>query len=158
MFAEVFSGHEDAVWGSRSVGWGVGVALVMALGLCTACYRGGERDKDPPPGLPGGLCLAPDGSCQAGMCNRDENYCYDPGDPCHGFFCGGDERGVCFPDGNGQPSCQCAPGYSNDAFPLYCCPDPSLGLFDEFCQMAPGDDGPPSDSGDESTDSGGSTG
>lgn len=107
----------------RRRGWGIGVALGVAVVLSQACYRGGERDKDPPPGLFGGLCLAPDGFCEEGTCNRERNFCYNPVDPCEGFFCGGEERGTCFPDSEGQPSCQCLPGYNNDQYDLYCCPD-----------------------------------
>lgn len=114
-------------------GWGLGVGLLLASGLAYGCYEGGERDKDPPPGLPGGLCLAPDGFCQEGTCNRNENYCFEASDPCNGFFCGGEERGLCMPTAQGQPSCLCAVGYSNEAYPLYCCPDPGMGEVDEFC-------------------------
>ncbi len=151
LFAEV---SNDAKLGTRSSGWGVGVALLLALGLGHGCYQGGERDKDPPPGLPGGLCLAPDGFCQVGTCNRDENYCFDPASPCEGFFCGGEDRGLCFLDGQGQPACQCEVGFSNAMFPLYCCPDPSSGVFDELC-IGGGDESPPaSDEGGASTGSG----
>lgn len=144
MFAEVFRDAKLRPSRARGRSWSTGAAvLLMLFGLGSGCYRGGERDKDPPPGLPGGLCLAPDGFCQSGTCNRDQNFCYDPADPCHGFFCGGDDRGVCFPDAMGQPSCQCDVGYSNEQFPLYCCPDPSLGIFDEYCGvMGPAPDQP----------------
>lgn len=114
--------------------WGLGATLLLALGLSQACYQGGEREKNPPPGLFGGLCLAPDGHCQEGTCNRDRNFCYDSTDPCNGFFCGGEDRGTCFPDANGQPSCQCNPGFNNEQFDLYCCPDAGL---DELCAMQP---------------------
>jgi hypothetical protein len=121
IFAQV---SNDAKGGSTAGrGWGIGVALLLVLGLGDACYHGGEREKDPPPGLPGGLCLAPDGHCEVGSCNRDRNFCFDPMDPCNGFFCGGEGRGVCGPDSEGQPSCQCNPGFNNDQFDLYCCPD-----------------------------------
>ena len=133
-------------------GWGLGAALLLALGLSDGCYRGGERDKDPPPGLPGGLCLAPDGHCQEGQCNRDRNFCYDPADPCDGFFCGGEERGFCFPDPTTlQPTCMCDVGYNNEQYDLYCCPDPAVG-FDPNCTMAPSGegDGGGSEGGDSS--------
>jgi hypothetical protein len=100
-------------------------AVLLAIFLGTgaaACFTGAERDKEAPPGNAGGLCLGPDGHCKSVMCNREANYCYDPADPCEGFFCGGDERGSCTPDGAGQPSCQCTVGYENQTFPLYCCP------------------------------------
>jgi hypothetical protein len=116
----------------RGRGWGIGVALLLVLGLGDACYQGGEREKDPPPGLLGGLCLAPDGHCEEGTCNRNRNFCYDPADPCNGFFCGGGERGVCFPDSDGQPSCECSAGFDNDQFALYCCPAAG-GPPDEYC-------------------------
>lgn len=118
------------------------MALMLAVGLGDGCYRGGDRDKDPPPGLPGGLCLAPDGHCQEGTCNRDRNYCFDPADPCDGFFCGGEERGFCFPDPQTlQPTCMCDVGYTNEEYDLYCCPDPSLGIFDPNCTGAGGGGG-----------------
>lgn len=120
----------------RGRGWGIGLALLLVLGFGDACYQGGEREKDAPPGLLGGLCLAPDGHCQVGACNRDRNFCYDPTDPCDGFFCGGGERGVCTPDTAGQPACQCYPGYNNTMFDLYCCPDAG-GAFDDYCVDAP---------------------
>lgn len=147
MFAEVSGGHK--LRASRPRGWGLGAVLLSALLLGPGCYQGGERDKNPPPGLPGGLCLAPNGFCQEGTCNQSENYCYDALDPCYGFFCGGEERGVCTPTAQGQPNCICNVGYSNDDFPLYCCPDPSLGIFDSLCDMAPSDDGPPPGSGSD---------
>ncbi len=116
----------------------------MALGVGDGCYRGGERDKDPPPGLPGGLCLAPDGHCEAGVCNRDQNFCYDPTDPCDGFFCGGSERGFCFPDpATLQPSCMCELGFNNSQYELYCCPDAAIGMVDPNCTAPPSDDGTP---------------
>lgn len=108
------------------------MTLLLALGLSQACYQGGERDKDPPPGLPGGLCLAPDGHCQEGMCNRERNFCYDLADPCDGFFCGGEDRGVCMPTTEGLPSCQCLPGFNNEQFDLYCCPEPGTQI-DDLC-------------------------
>lgn len=134
-------------------GLGVGLGLLLAIAGGSGCYQGGERDKDPPPGLPGGLCLAPDGHCQEGQCNRDRNFCFDPFDPCDGFFCGGDERGICFPDpATQEPTCQCVPGYDNSQYSLYCCPDPSLGIFDPNCTT------PPDSPGDESGSGSGSSG
>jgi hypothetical protein len=77
----------------------------------------------PPPGLAGGLCLAPDGHCEDDRleCNRDGNYCFHPDDPCVGFACGGTDRGRCEPR-DGQPSCLCFEGFENESFALYCCP------------------------------------
>ncbi|MCH9684786.1 MAG: hypothetical protein K0V04_25345 [Deltaproteobacteria bacterium] len=116
------------------------------MGLVHGCYQGGERDKDPPPGLPGGLCLAPDGHCESGLCNRDRNFCYDPADPCNGFFCGGDDRGRCIPNAQTlEPSCECAIGFNNNAFALYCCPDAGLGVVDPNCAAPTSDDGAVSD-------------
>jgi hypothetical protein len=130
-------GSISSVRGSgRSRGWGICVALLMVLGLGDACYQGGERDKDPPPGLFGGLCLAPDGHCQEGMCNQARNFCYDPFDPCSGFFCGGEDRGLCVPDDEGLPSCQCNVGFNNERYDLYCCPEPG-GPYDAVCLDAP---------------------
>jgi hypothetical protein len=104
--------------------------LAFLLVLSSACFTGAERDKDAPPGVPGGKCLAPDpatgGSmptCSAGTCNLMKNYCYDTTDPCRGFFCGGEERGMCVVDTGAQPSCVCNLGYNNEAFSHYCCPD-----------------------------------
>ncbi len=109
--------------------------LVLAgLTLCVSgCFRGAEREKKAPPGVPGGLCLAPDGVCQDGMCNREENYCYDPQDPCKGFFCGGSERGICIVADN-EPSCSCQVGYEKETFSLYCCPEDSTQ--DVICAQA----------------------
>ena len=82
----------------------------------------GEGPVTPPPGQPGGLCLAPDGRCDFGSCNRDRNYCFEADDPCLGFRCGGEDRGTCSPDGD-QPSCACNAGFENQTFELYCCPE-----------------------------------
>lgn len=102
--------------------------------MVPACFTGGEREKDPPPGRPGGKCLAPDGRCSSGTCNLDDNYCFDPDDPCDGFFCGGGERGLCSVTQEGLPSCSCAPGYNNDKYKLYCCPDQALA--DPLCAVS----------------------
>lgn len=98
--------------------------LVCALSLLGhACFEGDEREKEPRPGLPGGKCLAPDGRCDAGECNRQRNYCYDPTDPCAGFFCGGVERGLCTVTTDLLPQCVCRPGFNNQQWSHYCCPD-----------------------------------
>ena len=55
------------------------------------------------------------------MCNREKNFCYDPQDPCEGFFCGGEERGICIVNNN-EPSCSCLEGFEAETFELYCCP------------------------------------
>ena len=114
--------------------WALVASVAFAM---TGCFRGAEREKKAPPGVPGGLCLAPDGVCQDGMCNRDRNFCYDPQDPCKGFFCGGSDRGICQPE-DGEPSCACAPGYENETFELYCCPEDALA--DPECAQAQNDD------------------
>lgn len=123
----------------------VSLLLPASMSLVvTGCFKGAEREKKAPPGVVGGLCLAPDGTCNEGECNRDRNYCYDPVDPCVGFFCGGSDRGICMPDSDGQPRCACAPGFQNRTFELYCCPEDGIG--DPDCVAA-------EDSGDEEGDS-----
>jgi len=101
--------------------------------MTVACFTGGERDKEAPPGLPGGLCLGPDGSCNEGTCHLDRNYCYDIADPCDGFFCGGEERGSCVVDSEAQPSCVCLEPYTDEVFDLYCCPSEGSGIIDPRC-------------------------
>lgn len=127
--------------------WG---ALLSSMGVAvgaTGCFTGDEREKDPPPGYPGGLCLAPDGWCEEGVCNRDENYCFDQQDPCRGVFCGGSDRGECMVGTEGMPQCTCFEGFEGETYALYCCPtdgsDPACGS---------GSDAPSSE------DSGGSSG
>jgi hypothetical protein len=106
-------------------------AVIALMSLAVAgCFKGAEREKKAPPGIPGGLCLAPDGHCTEGICNQDRNYCYDGVNPCKGFFCGGSDRGTCIIDTNSQPSCQCGPGFENRTFELYCCPDEGGGDID----------------------------
>jgi hypothetical protein len=113
--------------------------MLLGVAASVACFRGDEREKEAPPGLPGGLCLAPqppaapDPFCEQGLCNMDRNYCYDPADPCDGFFCGGSERGFCQPDSDLQPTCTCEPGFSNAQYDLYCCPQQSTGILDPRC-------------------------
>lgn len=108
--------------------------LSFAIG---GCFRGAEREKKAPPGVPGGLCLAPDGVCQDGTCNRERNFCYDPADPCKGFFCGGSDRGMCVVDQQTmQPTCTCAPGFETETFDLYCCPEDAT--LDVVCAQAQG--------------------
>ncbi len=102
--------------------FGVLLGLVFAA-TATACFHGADREKDAPPGNLGGLCLAPDGHCDEGVCNQDKNYCFSAKNPCEGFFCGGSERGTCILDQQQQPSCTCNPGFNNETFALYCCPD-----------------------------------
>ncbi len=129
--------------------------VASAALILPGCFKGAEREKKAPPGVVGGLCLAPDGQCTEGQCNKDRNYCYDPVDPCQGFFCGGSDRGICSPDNDGQPRCTCAPGFQNRTFELYCCPDDLVG--DADC-VAAGDDeeeeeDPPEDEEMAETDS-----
>lgn len=80
-------------------------------------------EVDPAPGAAGGLCLAPEGTCEGDglQCNSEENYCFDPRAPCLGFHCGGPDAGTCVPT-DGAPRCECAQGYDNESFALYCCP------------------------------------
>ena len=88
------------------------------------------------------------------MCNKDRNYCYDPINPCKGFFCGGSDRGVCIIDTNSQPSCECGPGFENRTFELYCCPENGGGDID--CVNAQdGGDGDDEGDSDEESDGGG---
>jgi hypothetical protein len=105
--------------GSR---WHLAVAMVAGLSL-GACFTGVEGQKEAPPGYPGGFCLAPDGACEAGACNQEQNFCYEPADPCDGFSCGGLDRGICVLSEDSMPRCQCEPGYHTRSFSLYCCPD-----------------------------------
>jgi hypothetical protein len=126
--------------------------LVLAAGSY-GCYKGSAdgRDKEPPPGYKGGFCLAatqtyPEQWCKDGsLCNVGGRYCYDPTDPCEGFFCGGEDIGRCVPDGMGLPACQCTTGYDTSKFPLYCCP--MAAGVDARCDAAPasGDALPPYD-------------
>lgn len=143
------------------------VATLLLLGMAgsVACFRGDEREKEAPPGLPGGLCLAPqppaapDPFCEAGACNAERNYCFDPMDPCDGFFCGGADRGFCAPDSDFQPTCTCEPNFNNDQYELYCCPNANTGLLDPRCSAtAPGDDGAESGGADDARGSDGSSG
>ena len=95
------------------------VALVGALGLLGAgCYSGAElEDKEPPPGYPGGRCLDT-GGCLDGIC-LDGEACFDPDDPCKGFYCGG--NGSCMVEvDDGAPMCMCDLGYSNAPYTYFC--------------------------------------
>jgi hypothetical protein len=151
----------------RSVRIAARILALGSLGFAVGCFRGGEREKEAPAGYLGGKCQAPavmggPPVCQEGMCNENRNYCYDPVDPCEGFFCGGSERGFCQPDASNLPSCVCEVGYTTDRYYLYCCPEASLGIVDPRCNVPGGDDPRATDDGtDESTgglDSDGSTG
>jgi hypothetical protein len=118
------------------------IIATFALVLVPAgCFRGAEREKNPPPGSPGGQCAAPDGRCKESACNREKNYCYDPADPCRGFFCGGSDRGTCDVV-DGLPVCSCHVGYDNQDYDLYCCPQPQFG-HDELCEQEDDDDSGP---------------
>jgi hypothetical protein len=136
------------------------VFAVFALAAVSmfGCYKGDDPEKQPPPGWPGGKCLAPNGTCRGdAICNHDEGtyYCYNPQDPCEGFFCGGSTRGMCVV-AEGLPACQCMQGFSTDLFALYCCPDPNpnpQNVFDPLC-VDDGDGGGIPD-GDGSGDGGG---
>jgi hypothetical protein len=98
---------------------------IHAIGA--APCRSVSLEVAPRPGIAGGLCLAPDGQCEDGfVCQRDENYCYVPEDPCVGFACGGVDRGRCEPL-DGRPSCSCFDGFDNEPFSLYCCPSAGDG-------------------------------
>jgi hypothetical protein len=137
----------------RSVGIRLGLLLFAIAIVPVACFKGADRDKQAPPGNPGGLCLAPDGHCTKGECNQSENYCFDRANPCSGFFCGGADRGLCQVTSELQPSCTCAVGFNNDQFALYCCPDDELA--DPDCAPVGPMDGD-DDGGGETTDDGSS--
>lgn len=93
-------------------------SLAFGLAAIAGCYEG-PGDPEPPPGSPGGLCLA-DNTCELGYpCDAVGDYCYDPAAPCRGVFCG--DAGVCEPVG-GKPNCTCDQGYSNFRYSLYCEP------------------------------------
>jgi len=134
---------------------GIRVGVLVLATLPFACFKGADREKEAPPGNVGGLCLAPDGHCMEGECNKDENYCFDRASPCRGFFCGGSDRGVCMITGDFQPSCSCLPGYNNDDFSLYCCPDDPLA-DPENC--LPPDGSVDDDDGDTGSDESSSSG
>ena len=94
---------------------------VAALTVMVApgCYRGFDvEDKQPPPGHPGGECLA--GECYLPTaCIVDEQVCYDPSEPCKGIYCGG--NGTCGIDmETNLPFCSCDPGFSNEPYAYFC--------------------------------------
>ena len=97
---------------------GLALGAVVAVGL--GCYQGGEREKEPPPGYPGGFCLQAATCYQPGwVCEPEGLYCYNIQDPCEGIFCGG--HGECAIDSmTALPICLCDPGYSNAMYSLYC--------------------------------------
>jgi hypothetical protein len=133
------------------------IIAILAVVLAPAgCFRGAEREKQPPPGSPGGQCAAPDGRCKESACNREKNYCYDPGDPCLGFFCGGSDRGTCHVV-DGLPSCTCNLGYDNQQYELYCCPQGGID-FDELCASSVTASGGGQEEDDGDSSSGESTG
>ena len=97
-----------------------GWMFAAAVGVLAACFTGGDlEDKEPPRGAIGGVCY-PDDLCDAGVCLWGE-VCYDPNDPCKGFYCGG--HGDCFVDldNDNTPICVCDPGYVNN-YALFCEP------------------------------------
>ncbi|RMG98398.1 MAG: hypothetical protein D6705_05985 [Deltaproteobacteria bacterium] len=134
----------------------IGVFAFLAL---AGCFRGGEREKEPPPGYAGGLCLAPTAAmpqphCVDGsVCNAERGFCYDPFDPCRGFFCGGSDRGACVVDAENLPSCTCFAGYSTEQYELLCCP--TTPGVDDVCGVI---DSSGADGGAGSTSAGTSAG
>jgi hypothetical protein len=133
------------------------LAASIAMLVSSGCFRGAEREKQPPAGSPGGKCAAPDGRCNEAACNREKNYCYDPTDPCRGFFCGGSDRGICQAV-SGLPTCSCEPGFHNREYELYCCPEPGIGV-DPLCgQGGSASAGAEEGDGDESSGSSGDAG
>ena len=114
------------------------LALCLVGLALTACYQGGDREKEPPPGYAGGLCNA--GACQDGsVCDPTlgVGVCYFPDDPCHGFYCGGEDRGACVPGPDNRPTCACNFEWIAEPNPLYCCPDPLRGntAMDPVCTL-----------------------
>ena len=95
--------------------------MLILLSVPGACYRGAElSEKEPPPGYPGGPCLA-GGICEEGVCSGLSTVCFDPLEPCRGFYCGG--NGYCGVDNqSGEPICACDPGFSNVQYSHYCTP------------------------------------
>ncbi len=92
--------------------------LGLILGFSLACYGGGEREKQAPRGYAGGLCNeVNDCNDPEATCETKGGYCYNPLDPCEGFFC--NSHGTCTPVG-GKPSCICDPGFTNINYSLYC--------------------------------------
>lgn len=96
-------------------------ALVLAwCSLAAGCYDG-PGPKEPPPGSPGGFCLAGNVCNElTSACDPVGDYCYDKANPCRGVFCG--DHGLCILDKNSKPACACEPGYSNEQYTLYCEP------------------------------------
>ena len=96
-------------------------ALLSAL-LGAACYEG-PGPKEPPPGSPGGFCVA--GQCNepTSVCDPEGDYCYDKFNVCRGIFCG--DHGECALV-DAKPSCICDFGYTNEMYALYC--EPAAGL------------------------------
>jgi hypothetical protein len=94
-------------------------ALVLAA--LAGCFHGFDvEDKEPPPGYPGGSCVAEDCYPPAD-CITDENVCYDTTDPCKGIYCGG--HGTCGFDMDTQlPFCSCDLNYTNEPYAYYCIP------------------------------------
>jgi hypothetical protein len=113
--------------------------------------------------LLGGKCLAPPAGadapyCEEGTCNDSRNYCFDPQDPCEGFFCGGSERGFCQADAEFLPMCVCDIGFNTQTYDLYCCPDAGSPVVDPRCGAAADDgDSGAGDSAPATDDSGGMT-
>ncbi|MBK8265750.1 MAG: hypothetical protein IPK80_31035 [Nannocystis sp.] len=97
------------------------MSLLVGL-LVVGCYAGGEREKEAPPGYPGGFCLQA-ATCYKPdwRCNTEGLYCYDINDPCEGIYCGGE--GECYVDPESSlPACLCGPGHSNEMYSLFCTP------------------------------------
>lgn len=102
------------------------LARVLGALACVAlvsCYSGGEREKEAPPGYPGGLCVdgvMPTCEDQNWVC-VDGAFCMDVDDPCNGVFCGG--YGKCLINDQQLPYCLCDDGFNNEQYYLICEPD-----------------------------------
>ncbi len=104
-------------------GWTKTALVGVCAAFLASCYTGGEREKEAPPGYPGGQCVdrgQPTCEDPAWVC-VDGGFCMDTSDPCNGVFCGG--FGSCFLNDQQLPYCDCDDGYNNERYTLYCEPD-----------------------------------
>jgi hypothetical protein len=62
------------------------------------------------------------------------------------------------PNAQGRPQCTCAPGFNNDQWLLYCCPDPGSPDVDARCNVGGGGGGGDGDGGDTADDGGSDSG
>ncbi|NVB37996.1 hypothetical protein G6O69_09145 [Pseudenhygromyxa sp. WMMC2535] len=110
---------EGAGWSRRAA---LGLALGVLFGL-GACFSGADLDdKEPPPGYAGGSCVEGQGCRVPALCYEGPEVCYDPTDPCEGFYCGGHGTCTIDMDNGNRPLCVCELGYSNETYAFYCTP------------------------------------